>query len=139
MPDESLPFDYALNMGEIEIFGERPFKTDVRVFGAVSKAAGTPIVDAVFSFDYFSVCARCAEDTIKRYDIEISRALTPPDKQSDDIEAAVYQDDIIDVDEVAVTEIMLAVRPFVLCADDCAGLCPVCGVNLNNVSCGHEK
>ena len=25
----------------------------------------------------------------------------------------------------------------VLCREDCAGLCPICGENLNRVDCGH--
>ena len=25
----------------------------------------------------------------------------------------------------------------VLCREDCKGLCPVCGANLNEVDCGH--
>lgn len=27
----------------------------------------------------------------------------------------------------------------VLCRDDCAGLCPICGVNRNNGDCGHDR
>jgi len=38
----------------------------------------------------------------------------------------------------AITSAFVMEIPFViLCREDCAGLCPVCGENLNHVDCGH--
>ena len=42
----------------------------------------------------------------------------------------------IDVREAVREELALAVPPFVLCREDCAGLCPGCGADLNAGPCG---
>lgn len=40
----------------------------------------------------------------------------------------------------ALTSALVMEIPFVLlCKEDCAGLCPVCGENLNHGDCGHQK
>jgi uncharacterized protein len=41
----------------------------------------------------------------------------------------------IDLAEVVREELALAVPPFVLCREDCAGLCPKCGSDLNAGPC----
>ena len=43
----------------------------------------------------------------------------------------------LDVRELAYTELVLEVPTVLLCSDDCAGLCPVCG-NRKPCSCRHE-
>jgi uncharacterized protein len=42
----------------------------------------------------------------------------------------------VDVGEAVREELALAVPPYVLCRDDCAGLCPRCGADLNAGPCG---
>lgn len=36
-------------------------------------------------------------------------------------------------------QILLSLPPPPLCSEDCQGLCPVCGKDLNEGDCGHEK
>ena len=43
--------------------------------------------------------------------------------------------DEIDVSEDIRSELLLELPMFVLCSDDCAGLCPDCGCNLNSDHC----
>ncbi len=52
-----------------------------------------------------------------------------------------YENDIIDVGPVFHDSICLSVPMKPLCKDDCKGLCPICGINLNEeyCSCGEEK
>ena len=49
----------------------------------------------------------------------------------DDLDTSVYRDDQIDVNEVLREQFYLALPMKPLCRDDCAGLCPQCGTNLN--------
>jgi uncharacterized protein len=40
----------------------------------------------------------------------------------------------------ALSSALIMETPFVvLCREDCKGLCPVCGENLNHVDCGHAR
>ena len=56
----------------------------------------------------------------------------------DDVDFSLVGDDhTIDLTE-AIYAAMLMETPFVvLCREDCRGLCPVCGENLNERDCGH--
>ncbi|HEC32366.1 MAG TPA: DUF177 domain-containing protein [Deltaproteobacteria bacterium] len=41
----------------------------------------------------------------------------------------------IDVEKILVEQIFLAMPQKILCREDCKGLCPQCGANLNNETC----
>ncbi|MEG2372051.1 MAG: DUF177 domain-containing protein, partial [Hydrogenoanaerobacterium sp.] len=41
----------------------------------------------------------------------------------------------LDLDELALSDVILELPSKVLCKESCKGLCPICGVNLNEESC----
>jgi uncharacterized protein len=45
----------------------------------------------------------------------------------------------IDLGPVVREQILLALPPYPLCREDCKGLCPVCGQNLNERECGCDR
>jgi len=53
----------------------------------------------------------------------------------EDLDASVYRDDQIDLNELLREQIYLALPMKPLCRDDCAGLCPQCGTNRNTGTC----
>lgn len=57
----------------------------------------------------------------------------------DDLSLGFYQDGVIDVDDIAREQIELALPMARLCAEDCRGLCPECGANLNHGECDCSK
>lgn len=50
----------------------------------------------------------------------------------------VLPDSTIDLSDAVASAFVMEIPYVLLCRDDCAGLCPVCGENLNHVDCGHE-
>lgn len=46
-------------------------------------------------------------------------------------------DRTIDLSGALLSAIVMETPFVVLCREDCAGLCPVCGANLNEEDCGH--
>ena len=58
--------------------------------------------------------------------------------EDDDVDFALVGDDSTIELTDALSSALLMETPFVvLCREDCKGLCPVCGANLNEVDCGH--
>jgi len=55
--------------------------------------------------------------------------------QEDDLETSYYSDDQIDLGELMREQFYLALPMKPLCRDDCRGLCPQCGTNLNAGTC----
>jgi uncharacterized protein len=53
----------------------------------------------------------------------------------EDLDTSFYRDDRIDLNEVLREQFYLALPMKPLCTEDCEGLCPQCGTNLNTGSC----
>jgi uncharacterized protein len=86
-------------------------------------------------------CARCAEEFSTansrgfRY-ILVPRALHDiGNEPSDDLEFTVYDGDEIDLTPLVQEQVLLALPTRPLCKEDCRGLCPQCGINLNEHQC----
>jgi uncharacterized protein len=85
-------------------------------------------------------CRRCLTEVRDDMDIEVTAAVftTDPDA-ADDPDFYVLADRAASVDVGAVVreELALAAHAHLpLCRDDCAGLCPKCGADLNAGPCG---
>jgi uncharacterized protein len=55
--------------------------------------------------------------------------------ENDDLSTAFYEDNVIDLGQLMQEQCYLAVPMKPLCQEDCRGLCPECGTNLNTASC----
>jgi uncharacterized protein len=55
--------------------------------------------------------------------------------EEDDLTTAFYENDEIDLGQLMREQFYLALPMKPLCIDDCQGLCPVCGANLNKTTC----
>lgn len=58
--------------------------------------------------------------------------------EEDDLTTAFYENDEIDLGQLMQEQFYLALPMKPLCADDCKGLCPTCGTNLNRGACACE-
>jgi len=91
-------------------------------------------------------CCRCLEQFDFPVEIEFRYVLTPAeDMEEDDLELTYenleyghYKGDVIDLGQMVVEQIILAVPIKPLCSDSCKGLCPTCGINLNIQKCDHK-
>lgn len=59
--------------------------------------------------------------------------------QEEDLGLSVYEDEVIDVDELVREQVLLNIPARALCTEDCKGLCPVCGANRNETDCQCES
>jgi len=93
-------------------------------------------------------CDRCLElfDRDLASDFRLCLLPSPSGEEPEDLElsGSDLSDDFItgdelDLDEVVREQIYFLVPLKCLCADDCKGLCPVCGANLNTGMCRCRK
>ena len=84
-------------------------------------------------------CSRCLDTFIYPIDIDIEERFTTNSKSQDD-EAVVVYDDVLDITEIVETIIISTIPIKRICKDDCKGLCQECGCNLNfnTCSCNNE-
>ena len=57
----------------------------------------------------------------------------------DDLGVSFYKDETLDLGELMREQFILALPMKPLCRADCAGLCPVCGMNRNRETCGCQS
>jgi len=59
--------------------------------------------------------------------------------EEDDLSTAFYDNDQINLGELMREQFYLSLPMKPLCSEDCRGLCPVCGTNLNRGSCDCKR
>ena len=75
-------------------------------------------------------CMRCLGDAVRRGALELREyQATSPD--SEELTTPYLADDRLDLSAWARDSLLLALPDKILCRPDCAGLCPVCGKDLN--------
>ena len=126
---------YGLDISEIDMDGVFPFTSPVAVTAIARNRAGLVTLTLQCSYDYTRSCDRCGEPFTRRENKTFvdDLAQTLVDEGNDDyIETP---DFTVELDEVVITDILLNLPQKNLCKEDCKGLCPTCGVNLNTGSC----
>lgn len=129
-------FDYSLPLSELDINGDYPFKSPVRVLGTAVNRAGVVELNVDAVFEYTTRCDRCFVPMTKQMKLSFAHGLATEliDEENDDyIETPDYT---LELDEVVISDILLNLPSKMLCRDDCKGLCPDCGANLNEGDCG---
>ena len=87
-------------------------------------------------------CDRCLQpvDTVVDFDIDRTLYIGDSINEIEDGEEQDYIDGYnLDVDKLALGEILMGIPGKVLCKPDCKGLCMICGNNLNIKECGCDR
>lgn len=82
-------------------------------------------------------CVRCLDETHVQLEVPIEELYVYPPRP--DAEFTLSDDGIMDLAPLVREEIIIDTPMGILCKPDCAGLCPNCGENLNNGTCGCER
>ncbi len=134
----SIPFSYELDLSDVTFFGEAPLKDPVKVTGKAENRAGIMQIVADADFTVDTVCSRCLKPIRVPKTQSITRAFADElqDEENDDI--LLIEGDTVDVDEIISEAIVLEMDYVFLCSEDCKGLCPRCGADLNMTKCSCE-
>jgi uncharacterized protein len=90
------------------------------------------------------VCGRCLEPFTLPLDTQVDLTYVPHPAQAaddevelsqDDLTTAFYRDQTLDLGDMVREQFYLALPMAPLCREDCKGLCPQCGTNLNQGTC----
>jgi uncharacterized protein len=89
-------------------------------------------------------CSRCLEPYRVPVEAQFDLSYAPHaentgegelEVEDDDLTTAFYRDDVIELDQLIREQFYLALPMKPLCTDECKGLCPQCGKNLNAGPC----
>ena len=77
------------------------------------------------------------KEYVKDYDLSFDHIVVPSVSNDDNDDYIVADGESIELNEIALTDILLSLPTKNLCKDDCKGLCMVCGCDLNETQCDH--
>ena len=134
-PGERIEFQFDLDLSDVDFGGLYPAQDPVVVTGDVRNTAGMLLLQFTASTTLKSVCDRCLKPFDNPTSVQCSYVLAEEveDERSDSI--IVLENGCVDAGDLARTAFILEMDVKTLCSEDCKGICPGCGVNLNQGSC----
>ncbi len=135
-PGERMDFSFEMDLSDVEFGGQYPIQRPVVVTGEVRNIAGMVLLTFTAETVLRSVCDRCMKtfDNPKTVSGQFMLAEEVQDEENDDI--ILLENDELDLGELAKTVFILEMDTKTLCSEDCKGLCPKCGADLNRGPCG---
>ncbi|MBQ6252713.1 DUF177 domain-containing protein [Ruminococcus sp.] len=134
---ESKKFGYEIAAEELQDVKGFTFSTPVSLEGRFYNRAGVVYLEYSAIFEILHICDRCLKEFSKNYDLSFEHIVVPSVSNSDNDDYIVADGESIEVNEIALTDILLSLPTKILCKEDCKGLCMVCGCDLNETQCDH--
>ena len=138
-PGKSLPFSFSFDLSDLAFGGRYPATRPVFVDGRVTNTAGMLELTLTARTTLDAVCDRCAKEFSQEKEISFQCLLAEEIQNEEDDEIVLLENGEVDVGELARTAFVLEMDSKTLCSEDCKGLCPRCGANLNLGSCSCQK
>jgi len=123
-----------------EYFIKAPVQVSLLYYRAGSEVFVSGTLDAATT----AACSRCVEEfdlpSHRRFRYVLAPKATNDENdlalRAEDLEFSFYQGDEIDLTPLIREQALLALAERPLCREECRGLCPQCGANLNEGDCG---
>lgn len=146
MPADGLIFKHQYKAGELDA---RDFDFELEdppsVTGRIDRAGLDMRARGEISAKIVAPCDRCLKEVSIRVEIPFDLIYASGDPgaghtgehelRERDLDFAVYENDQIDLDELILEQLELSLPGRVLCREECRGLCPQCGADLNIERC----
>lgn len=133
--DEQVPVEYDMDLRDYELFNEKPFITPVAVRGCLKNVAGIVTLGYSAQFTMKLSCDRCLKEFERGFSECFEHVLVNR-LESDGEDFILVEDMLLDLDELVISDVLLSMPSKILCSEDCRGLCPRCGKDLNQGDCG---
>ncbi len=136
VPDASKPFQFQMDLSDLEFYGQHPITRPIHVEGSVTNHAGALVLEGTASSLLDLTCDRCGKAFSREKTVPLNCLLATELEDEENDEIILLEGSEVDLDEVAGTAFVLAMDTKNLCSEDCKGLCAKCGANLNDGPCG---
>lgn len=133
--------EVSVALEPFELGGERylPVPPEVSASLEVQRATSGDVFRLRFATRLHGPCMRCLEDAVLDIDVD-AREYQAVDANADpELRSEYVSDDQLDLSQWARDAIALALPDQITCRQGCAGLCPICGKNLNVDPHGHDE
>ena len=127
----------TVGFGDAEFLGETyRFIEPLKVEGRVYNNGQSLTHEANVSGRMVTECARCLDEVEADVEFSVHELLSQREEGADEDEDIILFDGYeIELDDIIADHFLMNISGRYLCSDDCKGLCPVCGQNLNHGEC----
>lgn len=120
--------------------GDYKIVEPIKYNGYIYKSSSSYDINIDIAYKYETKCARCLHSTIKEVKTSLAGELLnygekPEASVKDDDVIFLEKDGILDIDKHIIGEVVSSLPMKTLCAENCKGICPQCGTDLNTESC----
>jgi uncharacterized protein len=131
----SFHFDYEADSSTITL-PNAEYSGTVSVNGTLTLGGKSVFVDGEIEYSLSAQCSRCLTGVIFHNIVEFDEEFS----ETEDVEDVYkFKKGLVDLTEMVNEKLMLSMPYTVYCKEDCKGLCPECGANLNLTKCEHVK
>ena len=133
--------EIELELEPFELGGQRylPVPDKVPAALAITKASTGTVFELGFTGRMHGPCYRCLGDAVLELSVEGREYQATNPQGLDELRTPYLEDDNLDLAAWSRDAVALALPEKILCRADCAGLCPVCGKDLNEEPHTHEE
>lgn len=140
-PGASIAFSTSVDLSDLRYGVSYPVSEPVVAQGVVRNTAGVLLMKGSVTTTIHGICDRCAAEFNRNIDFPIDVVLVTElvSEENEDEWVFPLEGDSADLDDIVRTVFVLNLDSKLLCKDDCKGLCPRCGKNLNDAPCLCQK
>jgi uncharacterized protein len=138
-PGQGTRLDLQIDPGELELGGSEytVARGEVPARLEVSRPASGYAMRLRFAGELTGPCVRCLETAVLQIEVD-AREVDQPTAEDEELRSPYVSDGVLDLTAWAHDALVLALPQQVVCREDCAGLCPVCGESLNDAAIAHD-
>lgn len=140
-PGDEYRDEHEIALEPLELGGQRylPVPEKVPAAVVVSRVASGTVFSLSFPARLHGPCYRCLEDAVLDVDVSSREYQATNPEESEELQTPYVEDDRLNLSAWARDALSLMLPDKILCRSDCAGLCPVCGRDLNVEPHEHEE
>lgn len=140
-PGASVPFSVSVDLSDLCYGVSYPVSEPVLAEGNVRNTAGVLMMQGSIATTIHGICDRCASEFHRKVEFPIDVVLVTKLESEENEDEWVFplEGDSADLDDIVRTVFVLNLDSKLLCKEDCKGLCPQCGKNLNDGPCNCRK
>ncbi len=134
--------DFEYETDAPEELSDVSFDGKMHLCGKVRNMAGYMTVGASAEIPFTTHCARCFKEIKRTYKFDFEKPIAVKGSLSDEESEEDYiklEKGILDPDDAIREAVLLDFPMIFLCDENCKGLCPKCGADLNEGECGCPK
>jgi uncharacterized protein len=131
---------HEIPLEPFELAGQRylPVPATVDADVTVTRASSGTVFELAFPVRLHGPCFRCLEDAVLELHVKAREYQANDPEGTEELTTPYVHDDRFDLAAWARDAVADLLPEQILCRGDCAGLCPVCGRNLNDQPHEHE-